>query len=84
VADFIGIMNTVGKNSFRPEEVRVVAFDQAPMRGWVVSSFFLGDHNRVQVRLDSAEEVVLKLPPKQNFTVGDSIGLELQTGSFTC
>lgn len=84
VADFIGIMNTVGKNSFRPEEVRVVAPAQASMRGRVVSSFFLGDHNRVQVRLDSSDEVVLKLPPKQTFTVGDSIGLELDTGSLIC
>jgi len=84
VADFIGIMNTVGKNSFRPEEVRVVALAQASMRGRVVSSFFLGDHNRVQVRLESSEDVVLKLPPKQTFTVGDSIGLELDAGNFKC
>ncbi|MEI6733873.1 MAG: ABC transporter ATP-binding protein [Comamonadaceae bacterium] len=84
VADFIGTMNTVGKNSFRPEEVRVVPLVQSSMRGQVVSSFFLGDHNRVQVRLDSAEEVVLKLPPKQSFTVGDAIGLEVDTGGLAC
>ncbi len=84
VADFIGTMNTVGKNSFRPEEVRVVPPAQASMRGVVVSNFFLGDHNRVQVRLDSAEEVVLKLPPKQSFTVGDSIGLEVDTRGLVC
>jgi putative spermidine/putrescine transport system ATP-binding protein len=84
VADFIGTMNTVGKNSFRPEEVRVVPLSQCSMRGLVISSFFLGDHNRVQVRLDSAEEVVLKLPPKQTFTVGDSIGLEVDAGSLAC
>ena len=84
VADFIGTMNTVGKNSFRPEEVRVVPIDQSSMRGQVVSSFFLGDHNRVQVRLDSSEEVVLKLPPKQTFSVGDSIGLEVDAGSLVC
>jgi hypothetical protein len=54
------------------------------MRGQVVSSFFLGDHNRVQVRLDSSEEVVLKLPPKQTFTVGDAIGLKLDTRDFEC
>jgi putative spermidine/putrescine transport system ATP-binding protein len=84
VADFIGTMNTVGKNSFRPEEVRVVPIDQSSMRGQVVSSFFLGDHNRVQVRLESSEEVVLKLPPKQTFAVGDSIGLEVDTGSLVC
>jgi len=84
VADFIGTMNTVGKNSFRPEEVRVVPLVQSSMRGQVVSSFFLGDHNRVQVRLDSAEEVVLKLPPKQSFTVGDAIGLEVDAGSLVC
>ena len=84
VADFIGTMNTVGQNSFRPEEVRVVPLGQASMRGQVVSSFFLGDHNRVQVRLDSAEEVVLKLPPKQSFAVGDLIGLEVDAGSLAC
>ena len=84
VADFIGTMNTVGQNSFRPEEVRVVPLAQASMRGRVVSSFFLGDHNRVQVRLDSAEEVVLKLPPKQSFAVGDLIGLEVDAGSLAC
>ncbi len=84
VADFIGTMNTVGQNSFRPEEVRVVPPGQASMRGRVVSSFFLGDHNRVQVRLDSAEEVVLKLPPKQSFAVGDLIGLEVDAGSLAC
>jgi putative spermidine/putrescine transport system ATP-binding protein len=84
VADFIGTMNTVGENSFRPEEVRVVPLAQSTMRGQVVSSFFLGDHNRVQVRLESSEEVVLKLPPKQSFTVGDSIGLEVDTGSLVC
>jgi putative spermidine/putrescine transport system ATP-binding protein len=84
VADFIGTMNTVGKNSFRPEEVRVVPLSQAEMRGQVVSSFFLGDHHRVQVRLDSSEEVVLKLPPKQTFTVGDAIGLKLDTRDFQC
>jgi len=84
VADFIGTMNTVGKNSFRPEEVRVVPLAQSSMRGQVVSSFFLGDHNRVQVRLDSSEEVVLKLPPKQSFVVGDSIGLEVDSGSLVC
>jgi hypothetical protein len=54
------------------------------MRGQVISSFFLGDHNRVQVRLDSAEEVILKLPPKQSFTVGDSIGLEVDAVSLVC
>lgn len=84
VADFIGTMNTVGKSSFRPEEVRVVPLEQSSMRGQVVSSFFLGDHNRVQVRLDSSEEVVLKLPSKQTFIVGDSIGLEVDTGSLVC
>ena len=84
VADFIGTMNTVGKSSFRPEEVRVVPIAQSSMRGQVISSFFLGDHNRVQVRLDSSEEVVLKLPPKQSFAVGDSIGLEVDTGSLVC
>ncbi len=84
VADFIGTMNTVGKSSFRPEEVRVVPLSQSSMRGQVISSFFLGDHIRVQVRLDSAEEVVLKLPPKQSFTVGDSIGLEVDTGIPVC
>ncbi len=84
VADFIGTMNTVGQNSFRPEEVRVVPLGQASMRGRVVSSFFLGDHNRVQVRLDSAEEVVLKLPSKQSFAVGDLIGLEVDAGSLAC
>ena len=84
VADFIGTMNTVGKNSCRPAEARVVPLAQSSMRGQVVSSFFLGDHNRVQVRLDTAEEVVLKLPPKQSFAVGDSIGLEVDTGSLVC
>ena len=84
VADFIGTMNTVGKNSFRPEEVRVVSAAQSSMRGQVLSSFFLGDHHRVQVRLDSGEEVVLKLPPKQMFTVGESIGLELDAESLVC
>ena len=84
VADFIGTMNTVGQNSFLPEEVRVVPLAQASMRGRVVSSFFLGDHNRVQVRLDSAEEVVLKLPSKQSFAVGDLIGLEVDAGSLAC
>ena len=84
VADFIGTMNTVGSHSFRPEEARVVPPSQSSMRGQVISCFFLGDHNRVQVRLDSAEEVVLKLPPKQRFTVGDSIGLEVDAGSLAC
>jgi putative spermidine/putrescine transport system ATP-binding protein len=84
VADFIGTMNTVGKNSFRPEEVRVVPLSRSSMRGHVISSFFLGDHNRVQVRLETAEEVVLKLPPKHSFTVGDSIGLEVDTGGLAC
>jgi putative spermidine/putrescine transport system ATP-binding protein len=84
VADFIGTMNTVGEKSFRPEDVRVVPQSQSSMRGQVISCFFLGDHNRVQVRLDSAEEVVLKLPPKQTFSVGDSIGLEVDTGSLVC
>jgi putative spermidine/putrescine transport system ATP-binding protein len=84
VADFIGTMNTIGINSFRPEEVRVVPISRSSMRGEVVSSFFLGDHNRVQVRLDSSEHVVLKLPPKQTFTVGDSIGLEVDKGNLVC
>jgi len=84
VADFIGTMNTVGKRNFRPEEVRVVPAAQSSMRGQVISSFFLGDHNRVQVRLDSSEEVILKLPPKQTFAVGDPIGLEVDAGGLVC
>jgi putative spermidine/putrescine transport system ATP-binding protein len=84
VADFIGTMNTVGKSSFRPEEARVVPLSQSSMRGQVISSFFLGDHNRVQVRLDTDEEVVLRLPPKQTFAVGDLIGLEVDTGTLVC
>jgi len=84
VADFIGTMNTVGERNFRPEEVRVVPAAQSSMRGQVISSFFLGDHNRVQVRLDSSEEVILKLPPKQTFAVGDPIGLEVDAGGLVC
>lgn len=48
------------------------------------SSFFVGDHNRVLVRLDSGEDVELRRPLKPEFMAGKSIGLVLDRENLTC
>lgn len=77
VADFIGTLNVVGEQRFRPEDAVLVPADLADLKGTVMSCLFLGDHLRVQVRLTGGEEVILKLPPRTQLAPAEAVGLRV-------
>lgn len=77
VAEFIGTLNVVGEQRFRPEDAVLVPLEQAALKGTVVSCLFLGDHLRVQLRLSEREEVILKLPPRAHLSQGETVGLRI-------
>ncbi|MFN3437147.1 MAG: ABC transporter ATP-binding protein [Acidovorax sp.] len=81
VADFIGTLNVVGSLRFRPEDAVLVPAALADLQGTVVSCLFLGDHHRVQVRLQGGEEVILKLPPRTSLSQGQAVGLRVDAFS---
>ena len=81
VADFIGTLNVVGSLRFRPEDAVLVPEALADLQGTVVSCLFLGDHHRVQVRLQGGEEVILKLPPRTSLSQGQAVGLRVNAFS---
>jgi putative spermidine/putrescine transport system ATP-binding protein len=78
VADFIGTMNVVAGQRFRPEDVRIVAADQSALRGSVESRFFLGDHQRLHLRMETGESVTLKVDARLPIRPGDLLGLDLR------
>lgn len=78
VADFIGSLNTVGTRNFRPEDAVLTPANQGELNGQVTAALFLGDHQRVQVRLSSGEEVVVKLSPRIHVTPGEAVGLRIE------
>jgi putative spermidine/putrescine transport system ATP-binding protein len=84
VADFIGTMNRVGERSFRPEDASIVPVDTADLKGQVLSCFFLGDHHRVIVKMQSGEDVSIKLPARQQVLVGESVGLLIAPETAPC
>ena len=84
VADFIGTMNRVGEHSFRPEDVTIVPVDTSDLKGQVLSCFFLDDHHRVIVKMQSGEDVSIKLPARQQALVGESVGLIIKPESAPC
>ena len=77
VADFIGTLNRVDGQRFRPEDAELVAPQDAPHAGTVTACHFLGDHQRVQLRLDGGEDIVLKLPPRAAPQAGQRVGLRI-------
>jgi putative spermidine/putrescine transport system ATP-binding protein len=79
VAEFIGTLNVVGQVRFRPEDATLVSADTGDFKGTVVSSLFLGDHHRVQVRLPGGEDIILKLPPRARVTQGEVVGISVET-----
>jgi putative spermidine/putrescine transport system ATP-binding protein len=83
VADFIGTLNRVGGQSFRPEDAELVAPQDAPCAGVVTACHFLGDHQRVQVRMDGGEDIVLKLPPRTPPAAGQRVGLRIHSHSLS-
>jgi putative spermidine/putrescine transport system ATP-binding protein len=78
VADFIGTMNVVNGQRFRPEDVELVSPDTATLRGQVVSCFFLGDHQRVHLAMETGESVMLKADARLNIRAGEAVGLLLR------
>ena len=79
VADFIGTMNVVNGQRFRPEDVELVSPEGASLRGQVLSCFFLGDHQRVHLGMETGEAVTLKVDARQRIRAGDTLGLQLKT-----
>lgn len=77
VADFIGTLNVVGETRFRPEDAVLVPTEVADLTGAVTSCLFLGDHQRVQVRLTGGEEIILKLSPRTRLSQGETVGLRI-------
>jgi putative spermidine/putrescine transport system ATP-binding protein len=77
VADFVGTLNRVGGQRFRPEDAELVAPQDAALAGLVTASHFLGDHQRVQLRMDGGEDIVLKLPPRALLAAGQRVGLRI-------
>lgn len=78
VADFIGTMNVVGGKRFRPEDVRIVSTDESALRGRVQSRLFLGDHQRLQLRMETGESITLKVDARLPIRLGDLLALELR------
>lgn len=81
VADFIGTLNTAGDQTFRPEDVALVPTAHADLTGIVVSCLFLGDHHRVQVRLDTGEDIVVKASPRSRIAPGEAVGIRIEPAS---
>jgi putative spermidine/putrescine transport system ATP-binding protein len=84
VADFIGTMNVINQKMFRPEDVQLVAHQNAPLQGKVVSTTFLGDHCKVDIKVNSGEKILAKTPPRQAPNVGDLVGINILSESALC
>jgi putative spermidine/putrescine transport system ATP-binding protein len=78
VADFIGTMNAVSGQRFRPEDVELVPPEAATLRGKVLTCFFLGDHQRIHLDMETGEAVTLKVDARLNIRAGDTLGLRLK------
>lgn len=78
VADFIGTMNAVNGQRFRPEDVELVPPEATTLRGKVLSCFFLGDHQRIHLGMETGEAVTLKVDARLNIRAGDALGLRLK------
>ena len=81
VADFIGTMNMVNGQRFRPEDAQLVDPEQGQFRGKVLSCFFLGDHQRVVLGMESGEAVTLKVDARAQVRISETLGLVLRAPS---
>lgn len=78
VAEFIGTMNIINGQRFRPEDMELVPPDAASLRGKVLSCFFLGDHQRIHLAMEAGESVTLKVDARLNIRAGDALGLRFK------
>lgn len=78
VADFIGTMNMINGQRFRPEDAQLVAPDQGQFCGKVLSCFFFGDHQRVVLGMEGGETVTLKVDARAQVRTSEKLGLVLR------
>ncbi len=78
VEQFIGTLNSVGNQRFRPEDAHLVApASRGAFDGVVESSFFLGDHARVVVALSDGARVSLRTSARSAPVVGQRVGVQV-------
>ena len=64
---------------FRPEDVRLVAREEAHLSGEVLSSFFLGDHTRLVVDAGGESPLVVETVERRTWPRGETVHLRLDT-----
>jgi putative spermidine/putrescine transport system ATP-binding protein len=82
VAEFVGTTNRLRDADgtewlCRPEALRLVADDGAPVRGRVASRFFLGDHTRLVVHTEDGATVTARVPARASLQVGELVRFDV-------
>lgn len=67
---------------FRPENASIVDPDEAHLRGWIRTSFFLGDRTRLLVEGIGMEPLVIETSERREYHKGEQIGLAIEAGSL--
>ena len=62
---------------FRPENVSIVSVDQANLKGFVNTAFFLGDRTRLVISGICDEDVTVETDNRIVYQPGDEIGLSI-------
>lgn len=67
---------------FRPENASIVDPEEAHLRGWIRTSFFLGDRTRLLVEGIGMEPLVIETSERREYHEGEQIGLAIEAGSL--
>lgn len=67
---------------FRPENASIVDPEEAHLRGWIRTSFFLGDRTRLLVEGIGMEPLVIETSERREYHKGEQIGLAIEAGSL--
>ncbi len=62
---------------FRPEDVRLVAPEEAHLSGKVLSSFFLGDHTRLVIDAGGGSLLIVETIERRTWPSGETVHLQV-------
>jgi putative spermidine/putrescine transport system ATP-binding protein len=95
VADFIGTVNRLPASAirnakvpkgpevlFRPEDMDIVAAENAHFTGTIMSVLFLGDRTRLVLDGGGAEPVIIESPLRTSFEVGMEVPVRIRPEGF--
>jgi putative spermidine/putrescine transport system ATP-binding protein len=62
---------------FRPESAALVAAGEGPLKGRVLTSFFMGDHTRLVIEGVGTDPVIVEATARREFLPGEDVHLRL-------